>query len=335
MNLGGHLKAVIRYCLSIAAYYLGVDALMYWINRRAKRIITFHNVMPDELMNGVPGVGCMETASAFRRKIDEMAMRFRFSADLDDAKTVTIAFDDGTLNECEIAGEILREKGIPACMFVAGDIIDARPEDALVTDKLLIWNEFAPDESAKRVFGVVLPRDELWVKYVQPAYREDWQNRGKKFLARLESVCTVDSLLAKLPREWVRLRMSGVTAAQLEDLRARGWKIGWHTWSHYPLGMLDSMAKRQELDSPKEYRDVALCYPYGDIGAIGEESLKIAEELGYPSALSNDPDYSPHRGRYFLMRMALPKNRFELHLVLSGLKYFIKYRRLLPARHGK
>ena len=57
---------------------------------------------------------------------------------------------------------------------------------------------------------------------------------------------------------------------------------------------------------------------------------EIAEEYGYPCALSNDPDYSPYRGRYFRLRMALPENKYELHMVLSGLKYFIKYRKLLP-----
>ena len=324
------MKSAIRKLIAVFAYFTGLDALLYWFNRGAKRIVTFHNVLPDELMEGLPCVGCMETVSAFRRKIDEVANRFRFSSDVDDPKTATIAFDDGTLNEYEVAGEVLREKGIPACLFVAGDVIDARPENALVTDKILVWNEFASDDAVKSVFGVVVPRDELWVKYVQPGYREDWQSRGKKFLARLEAVCSVESLLAKLPSEWGRLRMSGVTSAQLADLRARGWKIGWHTWSHYPLGMLDTAAKRQELDSPKDYRDVALCYPYGDIGAIGEESMKIAEEYGYPCALSNDPDYSPHRGRHFRLRMALPENKYELHMVLSGLKYFIKFRKLLP-----
>lgn len=323
-------KSMIRKLIAVLAYFSGLDAVMYWLNRRAKRILTFHNVLPDHLMEGIPSVGCMERASAFRKKIGEVDKHFKFSIDFDDPTAATITFDDGTLNECEVAGKILGEKNIPAVIFVAGDVIDATPEKALVTDKLLVWNEFAPDEAVQKVFGTVVPRDELWVKYVQPAYRKDWQSRGRRLLARLEEVCTVESLLAKLPQEWVRLRMSGVTSSGIVALRQRGWRIGWHTWSHYPLGMLDSAAKRQELDSPKEYRGVPLCYPYGDIGSIGEESLKIAEEYGYPCALSNDPDYSPHRGCYFRLRMALPENKYELHMVLSGLKYFIKYRKLLP-----
>lgn len=322
-------KWVLR-CLAAFCWWLGIDALMYWLNKRAKRIITFHNVLPDSLMRGLPNVGCMTTLGGFERVVDEIGKRFGFSVDLDDPKTVTLTFDDGLVNQCEIAGESLLRHGIPAIMFVAGDVIDATPADTLVTDKILLWNQFAPDDAVKAVFGVVVPRNELWVKFVQPAYRKDWQNRGRHFLSTLEQYCSVDSLLKSLPAEWVRLRLSGVSKKQLETLRQRGWKIGWHTKSHYPLGMLDHAARHDELSSPEEYRSVVLSYPYGDIGAIGEETLKLAQELGYPCAVSNDPDYSPFRGRFFLMRMPLPANRYELHFVLSGLKYFLKHRKLLP-----
>lgn len=320
----------VKRLIAIIAFYIGLIRLFYWLNRRAKRIITFHNVLPDD-MQAVGSIGCSEGASEFAAKIDILSGRFKFSTDLDDPKTVTLTFDDGTVNEYEIAGEVLKARNIPAILFVAGDIVDASPKDALITDKILLWNKFAPDSAVAKVFGVNVPRDELWVKYVQPAYREDAASRGKNFLARLEETCTVESLYDKLPSEWVRLRMSGVTGEQLNKLRARGWKIGWHTWSHYPLGMLDDTAKRQDLDSPREYRDVVLSYPYGDIGAIGETSLKIAQEFGYPCAVSNDPYYSPYRGRFFLQRMAfLNANKYEIHFELSGLKYFIQYRRLLP-----
>ena len=303
---------------------------MYYLNRRAKRIITFHNVLPDDIINSVPRIGCMESVSEFKKKIQEISNVFCFSTDLNDPKTVTVTFDDGMINQREVAGKILQECGIPAIMFVAGDVIGVAADDALVTDKILLWNRFASDDAVKEVFGVSPSRDELWVKYVQPAYREDWRSRGRGFLTRLEAVYPISEIVKSLPHEWVRLRLCGVTGAQIEELSQMGWKIGWHTKSHFPLGMLDSAAKRDELSSPAEYRSVVLSYPYGDIGAIGDESIRIAEELGYPCAVSNDPDFSSHRGKFFLMRMALPSNKYELHFVLSGLKYFIKHRKLLP-----
>ena len=324
------IRKIILRSLAAICWWLGIDALMYWLNKRAKRIITFHNVLPGSLMCGLPKIGCMDTLQDFERVVDEIGKRFGFSVNLNDPQTVTLTFDDGLVNQCEVAGESLLRRGIPAIMFVAGDVVDATPVDTLVTDKILLWNQFAPDDAVKAMFGVVVPRNELWVKFVQPAYRKDWQNRGRHFLSTLEQYCSVDSLLKSLPAEWVRLRFSGVSKAQLETLRQRGWKIGWHTKSHYPLGMLDQSARQDELSSPEEYRSVVLSYPYGDIGAIGVESLETAKELGYPCAVSNDPDWSPHRGRFFLQRMALSSNKYELHFVLSGLKYFIKHRKLLP-----
>lgn len=306
--------------------------MFYFLNRRAKRIITFHNVLPDEIMKDLPKAGCMDTVTDFKRIIDEMGRRFKFSVDIMDTNSATITFDDGLVSQYEIAGEILKAKNIPAIMFVAGDAIGATPETTLVTDRLIVWTYFAPDCAVQKAFGEVMPREALWVKHVQPAYRADWQSRGRALLSRLEEICPLEEILALLPAEWVRLRLSGVTGRQLDDLRCRGWKIGWHTKSHYPLSMLDNAAKREELSSPEEYRSVVFSYPYGDMGSIGEDSLKLVEELGYPCAVSNDPDLSPHRGRFFLQRIALSANKYELHFVLSGLKYFLKSGRLLPNR---
>ena len=316
--------------LAILSYWTGLDALLYRLNRKAKRIITFHNVLPDNLVSQVHPIGCMESASEFEVKLAEIGRRFSFSTDICDPSSVTVTFDDGLLNQYEVAGAILHRRNIPAILFVTGDVIGVNPASTLTIDKIILWNELAPDEAVEKVFGKVLPRDELWMKCTQPAYRSDWRNRGRTCLERLETAYPITEILKRLPHEWSRLRLSGVSEVQLHDLQQRGWKIGWHTKSHFPLGMLDREGKLDELSSPMEYRSVVLSYPYGDIGAIGEESLSIAKELGYPCAVSNDPDMSWHRGRFFIMRMALPSNKYELHFVLSGLKYFIKYRKLLP-----
>ena len=111
-------KWVLR-CLAAFCWWLGIDALMYWLNKRAKRIITFHNVLPDSLMRGLPKIGCMDTLQDFEKIVDEIGKRFGFSVDLDDPKMVTLTFDDGLVNQCEIAGESLLRRGIPAIMFVA------------------------------------------------------------------------------------------------------------------------------------------------------------------------------------------------------------------------
>ena len=277
----------------------------------------------------------MNCLGEFSNIINEVSLRYGFSTDLFDVTTATITFDDGFINQYEIAGVFLHKYDIPAVIFVAGDAIDSSVDNALITEKLLLWTYFAPEYVVGQMFGEIASREELWVRYIQPKYRADWKERGKSFLRKLEEKYPVDKILKSLPSEWARLRLCGVKQSQLEELRKWGWMVGWHTKTHFPLAFLDEKAKSEELSAPEPFRNEPLCYPYGDIDSVGEDSIRIASELAYPCALSNEPDFSKWHGRFFMMRMALSPDKYELHFVLSGLKYFIKYKKLLPSIKSK
>lgn len=316
--------------IAFIAYWCGLDALFYWLNRKAKRILTFHNVIPDELFDP-RGNGVSNRESDFRRIIKEAGRRFGFSTDLKDAGTVTITFDDGYLNQYEVAGRVLGEMGIPAIIFPAGDLIGALPEQALVVDQLVYWCEYAPSEVLKREFPVegAHKRGEYWVKAVRPAYCQDVEAKGRNLLARLDKVYPMAEILAQLSPECRRLRLGGVSQSQLDELRARGWVVGWHTKTHFPLASLSDDEIRRELDSPPEFRNCVLSYPYGELQSVDARALKIAEELGYPCAVSNLSARNDLTGRYFIPRMALPASKYRLHFRLSGMEQFIKCRKLL------
>ena len=74
---------------------------------------------------------------------------------------------------------------------------------------------------------------------------------------------------------------------------------------------------------------MCLSYPYGNPVEVGNVAIKIAEEFGYPFAVSNTSEARP--SRFFMPRMSvLPdKGKYRLHFQMSGLEYFIKQRRLL------
>ena len=111
----------IAHLIAAACYWTGVDALFYRLNRKAKRIVTFHNVLPDRLWRDNLANGVSNSLKDFETIIARCAKRFRFSTDLLDAKTLTVTFDDGYHNQFAFAFKSLREKGIPACVFVSGD----------------------------------------------------------------------------------------------------------------------------------------------------------------------------------------------------------------------
>lgn len=288
--------------LAFLAYWSGLDSLFYWLNRKAKRIVTFHNVLPDELYVNNLANGVSNSESGFRLIVGEIAKRYRFSTDVWDAKTCTITFDDGYVNQAEIAGRVLGEMGIPAILFVAGDLIGST--EPLLIDKLLHKTESV----------------EKWMKEVWPALKKG------KVKVKEEG----EQWMEKLSVEYRRLRLTGVAEAQLDELRAKGWKIGWHTWRHLPLVSLNEDEVRKELDCPAAYRGEVLSYPFGNPEEVGETAIRVAEELGYPCVVSNTHAAGARHGRYFLPRMDLLPNKYMIHFELSGAKFWLMYKRLLP-----
>ena len=95
-------RKLVKY-FAVFAYYSGLCALFYWLNRKAKRIITFHNVLPDAMFRGGVANGVSTSLSCFEKILDECRKRFEFSTDLFDAKTLTITFDDGYRNQYSTA----------------------------------------------------------------------------------------------------------------------------------------------------------------------------------------------------------------------------------------
>lgn len=314
------MKQMLSRILAFLCYHVGIDMMFYWLNRKAKRIITFHNVLPDELFVGnlANGVSC--SASDFSRVIEEIGKRFPFSTDLYDPKSVTLTFDDGYLNQYEVAGRILRARKIPAILFVTGELIDSKTP--LVVDRLLHWTAYSPTVANKR---------ERWICDIRPRYAGDLETKGAALLAKLEAEYPMEKIFQSLSSEYVRLRLTGVRTDQLDELKMCGWVIGYHTKSHYPLASLSREEKYAEIDAPDVFKNAPFSYPYGELKSVDCESVEVVRECGYPCAVSNTLErISASDIRYFLPRMALPADKYLLHFELSGLKHFIKTLRLLP-----
>ena len=138
-----------------------------------------------------------------------------------------------------------------------------------------------------------------------------------------------------LRADYLKERMGAITAEELQAMRDAGWKVGWHTKSHYPLSKLKAGDQMVELDSPPEYRDVCFSYPFGNPVEVGSAAVEMVMKLGYPCAVSNTYEVADNGDRFFLPRMTLSANKYLLHFELSGLKHFLKHRRLLPVYSGR
>lgn len=336
------MKQKISRIIAVLCYYLGIDALFYWLNKDVKRIITFHNVMPAGLLPQGKQIGLTDTEETFQQKVRMLKSRFKVGNDLSDSRQVTITFDDGYLNQCEVAGRILKEEGhLPAIVFAAGKMINnTEPLEALVVDLLLHWIQLAPDgkyilngEYAVET-GFELSatnRMLVWSKIMWPSFSRDTVSKGRSLLAELDKQYAIKDILACCNDEYLRLRMTGMTSEDIKTLANDGWQIGWHTQEHYPLSKLSTAEKREEImNAPAEMKSIVFSYPYGELDSVDIESVMIAETFGYPCAVSNVSEHSQLTGKYFIPRFMLDGTYYQWHMELSGVKYFLRKGKLLP-----
>lgn len=327
-------RTVARLC-----HFLRLHKLAYFMNRRRKRVITFHNVLSEDVFtrNVANGVSC--SISSFKRIIDEIATIYPFSLDLDDPSTATITFDDGYCNQAEVAGNYLIEKGIPAYLFVSGQLINAETNQAkiLTIDKLLHWVSYAPKGSYFiRIKGVGIEiivdddRGKLWSGTIWPLFLSDTDHKGETILSALDKAYPFSLILERLDDKYIRQRLSGVTEKHLLNLKKHGWQIGWHTQSHYPVSLLNQSDKEIELTPCDICDSKVFSYPYGGPNDADDESYKILIKNGYTKVVSNVNYGNQKLGDWYRSRMSLPDDPILLHFELSGLKYFLKYKKLLP-----
>ena len=314
------------------AYYLGVMVLFRRLNRGAKKVLTFHNVMPDALCAFDLASGVTMPASRFEALMRRLCRRYRFSADFDDPSTLTVTFDDGYRCQFETAGEILRRLGVPAVVFVSGALRGAdRPEQALVVDRLLYWASYAPMEALAGFAGAAVSSSaEFWHEFMNPAYRRDAAARGENVFAKADSIWPFAKAVAPLGAETLRLRLAGPDAGRVEQLKAEGWKIGWHTRTHFPLAFLSDADAESELapDDPS-CLDLPMSYPYGEPGAVSRRDEGIACRVGFQGGLSNLAVPGERESRFFMPRISLTGDRIGDESMLSGFRYFLETGSLL------
>lgn len=333
------MRRIVCRLTMFASYWLGLVGLFYWLNRRAKRIVCFHSVLPDGLKMRGLACGLDNTEDEFRMIVREVKRRFGISTDVFDPGTVTLSFDDGFANQYEVAARVLAEEGdVPALLFVAGDMVGCRSaEEAIVVEQLLSWVAYAPLECLAQLRDWpgggdvdLSSRMSVWGGIVRPAFALDVASMGRDTLLRLDAIYPLKKVYSSLPSEYLRLRMTGVSREQIEELQRKGWVVGWHTKSHFPLKSLPVERQEMELRPPEYVTNVVMAYPYGDRQSVGEETMEIVRGMDYGCALSFDVGNGKVPDRCFLPRMFLSSNKYALHFELSGLKFFFRHLRLLP-----
>ena len=214
-------------------------------------------------------------------------------ADALPADAVSVTFDDGYLDNLEVAAPILAEFGIPATFFVCGDV-DGEPREAWwdEVERVLLAEEPLPERLALGAAGIELPTatEPQRVAALLALH-------GRLLAAAPGERAAVVAALAEWggielePRPSRRL----MTSDELVDLAALpGLEVGAHGLHHRLLTDLPYDERANELAASRADlqgilgRSVdLLAYPYGDCDVV---TTQIAGEAGFAIACSVEGD---------------------------------------------
>ncbi|MCP5157222.1 MAG: polysaccharide deacetylase family protein [Ectothiorhodospiraceae bacterium] len=205
------------------------------------------------------------------------------------ARTVCITFDDGYVDNLEVAAPILRSLGIPATVFVATDFLE----------RGIMWNDRII-EAVRRHDAALLDLDDLGLGRHDTTTMASRRRAVETLLAATkhrplsERDAIVASLEARCGTGPSRLMM---VPAQVRELRRCGVSIGAHTIRHPILRAMAADEARTEIAGSKRQlealldEEVALfAYPNGRPGDDYDPvHVEMVREAGYTAAVSTTP----------------------------------------------
>ncbi|MCC6344956.1 MAG: polysaccharide deacetylase family protein [Bryobacterales bacterium] len=202
---------------------------------------------------------------------------------------VLITFDDGYLDNYEVAFPILRSQGVQGVFFLATSLVGSccipwwdQIAFLLKTARQRRFLLHYPDDLAVDLAGNGMTKS---LRDVLGLYKRPGNADPERFIVELKDAVKGDDLPGTLRRflSWDEAR----------EMIAGGMAIGSHTHSHTVLNQLEPEQQRGELaQSRMQLRQRlggeidALAYPVGAADSFSEKTQQLAKEAGYRAAFS-------------------------------------------------
>ena len=300
----------------------------------------YHNIIPDEYFDDSINLEYSISESRFRKHINFIEKKFRTGTDLLNSDQITITFDDGYLNQYSIGSQILDEKNIKGYFFCAEDLISN--DRTLLIDKIQFWFDFVPYGTYKvdklnLTFQINSEEDRKssWSKVHKLIVDNDVSM--KEIDICLDKVYAFDSI--KIEQEFFDLRFKSIKENDIRKMKDKGHKIGVHSSKHLIL----SNMKVDELEKDikccidklgKIYNTDVYCYPFGAFEDVSDTAIDVVKKHNFKYALAslNQPEGYKRYSLHYMPRIDISRIDSEDHLdfILSGAKYLIQHRKLLP-----
>lgn len=285
-------------------HHLGLSAIARPLLSGQGAIFCFHRVLPDDdPLAFRPSREFAVTPDVFRSMIEHIQsagydiisiseMHQRLSAGDTSRKFVCLTFDDGYLDNYEIAQPICAEYGVPMTIYVTTGAID---------DRTTYWWYGLEDLVAANTIVALTHRgDELTFQ----AADKDGKHQTYEALETALRSASEDEQIAMMVELEDRY---GIDFNRLSRDNAMSWEmiveldqrddveIGAHTVNHKVLAELSDEQAREEIAQSRQVLEDRLsrpvthfAYPYGHVGTCGEREFEICRELGFSTAVTTN-----------------------------------------------
>lgn len=313
--------------------------------RRDLRVLAYHRVLPQVTETGYAFDKDLVSASReeFEWQVRHIARHYRpvscseVAEAIESGKplprnAVMLTFDDGFIDNYEVAFPILRKHGVPGVFFISTGYIDSG--DVFWFDHLVhvILKAQAPSIRLDAIGQTLeLGTDEDGRRHA--AARLLGLLKRSPESARLQALSELAAAAGVSLSDDEKAGSAPMTWAQIREMSNAGMEFGSHTVSHPILSTIADDAQLQhELCESKAAIErelgrpvVALAYPVGGRDAINGDVLAATEKAGYRVAFTYQPGTEIPRqaSRFSLPRIHVERYttraRFKASLVLPEL----------------
>lgn len=238
------------------------------------------------------------TASALYEQIDLVKRKFPIINSKELEKIVQggafrrtyamITFDDGFIDNFEVAAPILRQHSVPAVFFLISGMTG--------TNQITWWDEIAylVRNCQRATLRLTIPfpckielraNRELVIRKVLQLYKHPQNHSPDLFMRELRDECAVTVPTTTSPRflDW----------ADARAMIAMGFELGSHTHSHHLLSTLPYDQQMEELRRSKELIEEhtrekvsLIAYPVGSRSAFNCDTRRAVKASGYKFGFS-------------------------------------------------
>lgn len=286
------LRTLLRQ-VGIVLYYLGLAPFIINLSPQRVRTLLYHAV-EDQPGSYTAGLGMSISPRTFRKHLDYYQRHYNIvpMRDVEHGKlpprAAALTFDDGYASVGEHAAPALRERGMPATVYLIGKAVKGG----------MVWvNQL--NHALNRYPSVTMTIVNNMPGLVDVSRKDVIQHVQKTCPPAM-----IEQLMARLNESLPQLndpQTLFLSPERITELKSEGISFGFHSNDHYNLPLCNEQVLRQQLDS----RDIdhlldsrTFAYPFG---YCGDREADRLEARGFRQAMLVQED-TPHPRKSNLLR---------------------------------